>query len=98
MGLENVKNTKLLYHLTALENLESIIEHGLLPRKSMLEAGLIFNDVASTNIISKRTLLGLDKYTPFHFHPYSSFDVAVKREYANTDFIYLCILREDAEK
>lgn len=36
MGLENVKSGKLLYHLTELKNLESIIRFGLIPRKVLL--------------------------------------------------------------
>jgi hypothetical protein len=35
----------------------------------------------------------LDEYIPFHFHPYSSFDVAVKNTYSE-EFIYICIKRE----
>lgn len=38
-------------------------------------------------------MLGLNKYTPFHFHPFSSFDVAVKNTYNNENFIYICLLR-----
>src|SRR5699024_1097130 len=37
------------------------------------------------------------EYTPFHFHPYSSFDVAVKNTYSNQEFIYICIQRDLAK-
>lgn len=96
MGLENVKNGKLLYHLTKLENLESILNNGLLSRKIVKDNNIGFKDVADSEIITKRTKLGLDKYTPFHFHPYSAFDVAVKNNYQE-EFIYICITRELAE-
>lgn len=39
----------------------------------------------------------MDKYIPFHFHPYSSFDVAVKNTYADEEFVYICITRELAK-
>lgn len=97
MGIETARNQNLLYHLTKLSNLESIIEHGMLPRRKVIEQGLGFEDIADAKIISKRQELGLDSYTPFHFHPYSAFDVAVKNTYRNEDMIYLCITRRKAQ-
>ena len=97
MGLEGVRNKKLLYHLTKLDNMEMIINHGLLPRRFLLEQNMLFGDVADPRIISKREELGLDKYTPFHFHPYSAFDVAVKNTYSTDEFVYICIKRALAE-
>ena len=97
MGLEGVRNKKLLYHLTKLDNMEMIINHGLLPRRFLLEQNIPFGDVADPRIISKREELGLDKYTPFHFHPYSAFDVAVKSTYSTDEFVYICIKRALAE-
>ena len=94
MGIETAKTGKLLYHLTKLDNLESIIKYGLLPRKKVIEQKINFGDIANPEIISKRTELGLDAYTPFHFHPYSAFDVAVKHTYQEQDMIYLCFDRE----
>ncbi len=97
MAIERVKEGKLLYHLTRLSNLDSIIEHGLVSRKLVKDNGVRFSDIANQEIISKRKGLGLDGFTPFHFHPYSSFDVAVKNTYLDEDFIYICISREDAK-
>jgi hypothetical protein len=77
--------------------METIINYGLLPRKHLLEQGMFFEDVADSQIISKRVELGLDKYTPFHFHPYSAFDVAVKNTYSTEKFVYICIKRALAE-
>ncbi|WP_300380854.1 DarT ssDNA thymidine ADP-ribosyltransferase family protein, partial [Clostridium sp.] len=92
MGLENTKNGILLYHLTKLDNLKSILEHGLLSRKIVKDNNIGFEDVADSKIITKRTKLGLDEYTPFHFHPYSAFDTSVKSNYED-EFIYICIKR-----
>lgn len=97
MGLEGVREKKLLYHLTRVDNMKSIINDGLLPRKYLLEQGMIFEDVADPQIIDKREELGLDKYTPFHFHPYSAFDVAVKNTYSTEKFAYICIKRALAQ-
>lgn len=97
MGLEGVRNKKLLYHLTKASNMENIIDCGLLPRKYLLEQGMLFEDVADPQIISKREKLGLDKYTPFHFHPYSAFDAAVKNTHSTEKFVYICIKRALAE-
>lgn len=93
MGLENAKDGKLLYHLTELNNLESIVKTGLQSRRQLKQSQKDFVDVADPNIISERELLGLDKYIPFHFHPYSAFDVAVKNNHAQDAMIYICISR-----
>ena len=98
MGLENVKSGKLLYHLTELKNLESIIRFGLVPRKVLLENTVTFEDIANPEIIVKRERLGLDEYIPFHFHPYTAFDLAVKKQHANDEMMYICIRRELARK
>ena len=71
MGLEGVRDKKLLYHLTKVDKMESIIKYGLLPRRYLLKQDMMFGDVADPEIISKRQKLGLDRYIPFHFHPYS---------------------------
>lgn len=97
MGIDTAKTQNLLYHLTKLSNLESIVEYGMLPRREVQEQGIRFGDIADSEIISKRQELGLDSYTPFHFHPYSAFDVAVKHKYAEEDMIYLCITRKKAQ-
>lgn len=97
MGLEGVKEKKLLYHLTKVDNMKMIVDHGLLPRRDLLNYKMIFGDVADPQIISKREELGLDRYIPFHFHPYSAFDVAVKNTYSTEKFVYICIKRALAE-
>ena len=94
MGLENTRNKKLLYHLTELYNMASIIDYGLLSRAMVKEKGLRYNDVADPEIIDRREKLGLDGYIPFHFHPYSAFDVAVKKSRRDDKFVYITIKRE----
>ena len=98
MGLENVKSGKLLYHLTELKNLESIIRFGLIPRKVLLENTVTFEDIANPEIIVKGEGLSLDEYIPFHFHPYTAFDLAVKKQHANDEMMYICIRRELARR
>lgn len=97
MGIENVKEGKLLYHLTTLSNLDSIIKKGLMTRKQLITQDQPFIDVADFDIITKRASNDLQEYIPFHFHPYSAFDVAVKNQYNNEEFIYITIQREWAK-
>jgi hypothetical protein len=96
--MAKIQNMKLLFHLTKLSNLDSIIKIGLASRKLLFEHRVLFSDVADPKIMDKRRELGLDGYVPFHFHPYSSFDAAVK--YGNQDepLIYICIEREFARE
>jgi hypothetical protein len=91
----NARDGKLLYHLTALDNLPSIIENGLLPRSVLLNNNVPFCDVANSAIIFERQ--DLDKYTPFHFHPRTPFDYAVKLNNPNISFVYLCLQRDIAK-
>lgn len=97
MGKTRTEKGALLYHLTALRNLDSIILYGLLPRYQLIQNGMYFEDVADPSIIDKRSLLNLDRYVPFHFHPYSSYDVAVKNSH-HEEFIYICIYRNYARR
>lgn len=98
MGLENAKTGKLLYHLTELKNLESIIRLGLVPRKVLQENSVKFSDVADQGILVKRERFGLSGYIPFHFHPYSAFDAAVKNQHMGEEMIYICIGRDLARR
>lgn len=94
MGLENTRNKKLLYHLTKLDNMVSIIDNGLLSRADIKARGINYSDVADTKIISRREKLGLDVYIPFHFHPYTAFDFAVKKSRPDDRFVYVTIKRD----
>ena len=98
VGISNAKEGKLLYHLTKVENFQSIVRNGLLSRRSVTEHHIGFYNVADMNIIGKRKYLGLDTYVPFHFHPYSAFDVAVKNTYDAQHMLYICIYREFARR
>lgn len=97
MGLENARYGKLLYHLTELKNIESIIQKGLLSRNMLQKKKSPFADVADPEIILERRRFGLDYYVPFHFHTYSAFDVAVKNEHAKEAMAYICIHRDYAK-
>ncbi len=98
MGIEDAKTQKLLYHLTQVANFQSIVHNGMLPRRTITEEHIRFSNVADMEIISKRTELGLDGFTPFHFHPYSAFDVAVKNTYDAQRMMYMCITRSLARR
>ena len=93
MGIENAKTGHLIYHLTKVDNFDSIVRNGLLPRREIMNRRLSFDNIANMEIINKRSRLGLDMYTPFHFHPYSAFDVVVKSTYGAHRMMYMCIDR-----
>lgn len=93
-----IKDGKLLYHLTALDNLESIIKNGLMSRYELQKIKNKFVDIANQDIIQNREHYSLSSYIPFHFHIHTAFDTIVKKENPNTIFIYLCLQREKAKK
>ena len=77
----DIKNGKLLYHLTHIDNLDSIIEYGLLSRN--LACDLIAMDVADSEILEKRQFNRLDDFVLFHFYPNTAFDNAVRNKYGS---------------
>lgn len=93
--MADIKEQKLLYHLTALDNLESIIEMGLLPR-SQLESKYL--DVADLEIIDSRRTLGLDDYVPFHFFARNPFDGRVQVDHPDTIFVLIAVRRVRAKR
>ena len=91
----NPKQGKLLYHLTSFDNLESILQFGLLPRNSIQ---FDFKDVADEEILNKRKKYDLGDYTPFHFFCATPFAGAVQSENKGSEFIYITITRGNAER
>ena len=93
MGRVAIKEGKLFYHLTHINNLDSIIKNGVLSRSQLQRIG-DFSDIADPNIIKKRGELA--DYIPFHFHQRTAFDYAVIRNQGREKFIYLCVTRKYA--
>lgn len=94
MVQRDYRNKRLLYHFTALDNLESILEQGLLPRRDVRG----FRDVADPEILANRALHGLDEMVPFHFFCDNPFDGRVYINHPRTDFIYITVLRDYARE
>lgn len=86
-----IRDGKLIYHLTALENLESILQHGLQPRCELNNNE--FDDVADGEILGSRANHNLDRYVPFHFFAKNPFDYGVQRSHTNKDFVLIAIQR-----
>ena len=89
----SIRDQKLLYHLTSLNNLESILNEGLLARNNIED----FDDVAESDIITFRQANNLTQYVPFHFFAKNPFDGKVQKKFSDTEFIYICIYREFAK-
>lgn len=92
-----IRDRKCIYHLTALDNLNSIIDNGLLSRKSLAQGNMSFADVADREIIEKRKSLNIVDCVPFHFHTYTDFDVCVQRQHSEV-FIFLAIYKNKARE
>lgn len=84
------RNGKLLYHITPIENLKSILTHGLHPRKNVPN----FTDVADVEILKDRTKFKLQEFTPFHFIPKSPFAGKVQLTFPEKEFVYLTVTRK----
>ena len=92
----SVENGKLLWHLTALENIESIFKNGLSCRKKLISKSFV--DIADTNILESRAKFGLENYIPFHFMQKTPFAGKVMKDNKDTEFIYITLHRDFAKK
>lgn len=85
----DIRTKKLIYHLTSLKNMRSILDKGLLPR-SHLDG---FVDVADPEIIEDRRRLRLERHVPFHFFAKNPFDGRVQRDHPRKRFALIAIQR-----
>lgn len=94
----SIRQGKLIYHQTKLDNLESIVKYGLKSRINLKQENVEFQDVADSQILEGRSKNGLDNYVPFHFHPRTAFDYKIRSNNPNSPFIFLCMYRDIAAK
>tara|TARA_R110001583_G_scaffold85875_1_gene224965 strand:- start:2008 stop:2586 length:579 start_codon:yes stop_codon:yes gene_type:complete len=87
--MADIKTQSLLYHLTDIANIPSILEKGLLSRSQLSD----FVDVADGDIIESRKNLGLEDYVPFHFFGGSPFDGRVQLDNADKNFALISVRR-----
>jgi hypothetical protein len=92
---KNPKEGKLLYHITALNNLPSILENRLLPREKI---DFDYKNVADEQILTKREKFKLESFTPFHFFASTPFSGKVQMVHPKEEFIYICLNRSTAKK
>lgn len=83
-----------IYHITPIENLESIIINGLKPRNAVDN----FINIADHEILQKRKEYKLEEYTPFHFFTGTPFCGSVQLNNRDKNFVYLALTRSLAEK
>lgn len=88
-----VEQGKLLYHLTAVENLEGIFQRGLVPRIELELLQLPHKDIAEGEILKGREIWHLDTYVPFHFLPKNPFAVSVIKAHPDTRFCFISVYR-----
>ncbi len=94
---ESHRNKKFVYHLTPVANLPSIVEHGLLPRATLVTMGLVHVDVADEEILAGRGA-ALSKRVPFHFIARSPFDYAVFRRTPEHRYVLIAVERTLAKR
>lgn len=92
---KDYRHKALLYHLTSLDNLPSILANGLQSR-ACLEAAA-FTDVADHKIVEGRKALKLEDYVPFHFFSKTPFDYGVQWSRPTERFVLLTVRRSYAQ-
>lgn len=93
----SAREKKLVYHLTALENLASILSTGLRSRRDLSSATEQFTDIADADILTGRASHELDLYVPFHFITRNPFDYAVVRNQLGSQFALIAVSRSVAQ-
>lgn len=89
----SIRDQKLIYHITDLENLESILQEGIKPRSELTN----FSDIADKEILEKRKHLNLENKVPFHFFVNNPFDGGIVKNNPMTQFIILAVYRSHAK-
>lgn len=87
--MADIKDQKLLYHLTSIGNIGSILKEGLKPRALLQE----FEDVADQEIIANRQGLALENYVPFHWFARNPFDGRVQADRPEDLFVLITVQR-----
>lgn len=90
----SIRDSYYIYHLTAFENMKSILLNGLLPRKQLPKNA--FTDVADPQIMAYREENYLDEYVPFHFFRHSPFAGRVMQDRPGK-YVYIAVNREYAK-
>ncbi|WP_345993914.1 DarT ssDNA thymidine ADP-ribosyltransferase family protein [Sulfurimonas sp. HSL-1716] len=90
---KNIKDGKLLYHLTALSNMDSILRDGLKARSNLSSD---FKDVAEQDIIDFRNKHKISYLIPFHFFLGTPFAGRVQMNHPDEEFVYITIRRRIA--
>ena len=90
----------LLYHLTHIDNVASILRYGLMSRKDVEENRIYFKDIADQEIIKGRKELnaGLLQGVLFHFFAKNPFDGAVCLERGSKNMAIITIRRSLHER
>lgn len=87
--MPDIKNQKLLYHLTSIKNIGPIFANGLRPRAELQS----FEDVADGEIIANRRHLSLENYVPFHWFARNPFDGRVQADRPDELFVLITVSR-----
>ncbi len=89
----SIKEQKLLYHLTSLKNIASILRNGLKARITLSN----FIDIAEPNIVEFRNQNSISDLIPFHFFKGTPFAGKVQQNNPTEEFIYIVLHRDDAK-
>lgn len=87
---------KLLYHITHINNMPSILANGLVPRCQLDQSDSLYEDIADQEIIAGRAhyKVDLSSYVPFHFYAKNPFDGAVCKDYGSNNMVIITIRRD----
>lgn len=88
-----IREQKLIYHLTSVMNLSSILKNGLQPRSILTS----FHDIADVEILAGRADHGLDRHVPFHWFSRNPFDGRVQRDRPGEPFVLITVHRSIAK-
>jgi len=96
----NKADNFMVWHLTNINNVPTILEDGLLSRNLLKEKKRVFIDNSPDDLTEKRSRLGFDDYVPFHFFPLNPYDIFEFQRNRDREeiFCFLTVKDEDVIK
>lgn len=108
MAIPIICKNRLIYHFTDIENLKSIIEHGLLCTNEKKKQGISHVNIANGDIQERRSKMRVTcgsggvvhDYVPFYFSSNNPMMLSVlnKKNVDQQDLIYLCMIIDVVER
>ncbi len=96
--VHDYKNEDFIYHMTSIDNLDSILKNGLLSRNELRRRGLTAKTVSNERTIWRKRDPRCYSCVPFHFFEPTFFTYRITNGFKAENFCYIAVARSYAEE